>query len=159
MLIWLFGPLGTLKINFNTSYIFDRQKLIIFFFDYPLINYKKKNSLIASTSNTFHTAILNLTRGYRTFVRIRGVGYRLELLANNLVAHLGFSHPIIIKIPIYIKICILKKRIVLWSYSFCKLQQFCYKLYLLKGKDVYTGKGILQPHLQKKLKIGKLTRT
>lgn len=39
-----------------------------------------------------------------------------------------------------------------------RLQQFCSVLIGLRKRDPYNGKGILQPHLQKKLKIGKVSR-
>jgi hypothetical protein len=31
-------------------------------------------------------------------------------------------------------------------------------LRFLKKKDPYNGKGVIQPHLQKKLKVGKISR-
>jgi ribosomal protein L6P/L9E len=120
---------------------------------------RKKISYCESVSHLIKFSFINPNKGYICYLRVKGVGYKLEFKnSDTLLATLGHSHKISIKIPTYLKVCILKKRVILWSYSLVKLQQFCYILTELKRKDPYNGKGLLQPHLQKKLKIGKISR-
>jgi len=75
-----------------------------------------KNSLSysASVSYLIKLGVLHLYRGYRAVIRVIGVGYKIELVTSNkLVIALGYSHKLIVKLPHYIKIHIMKKRILL----------------------------------------------
>jgi len=61
-------------------------------------------------SSVIHTSILNLVKGYSCFVRLRGVGYKIEVLNGGLLCiTLGYSHNIVLKTSFFIKIIVLKK--------------------------------------------------
>jgi len=160
-MVWLFGPMGGIKnIICKVSIFVNYYKLLILFFRaWDMYHVKKKIAYCESVARKLKVDFINSTKSYLCYMRIRGVGYKLEVQnSNSLVITIGYSHKISIKIPLFIKICILKKRTIIWSYSLMHLQQFCYMLSSLRSKDPYNGKGIVQPHLQKKLKIGKISR-
>lgn len=158
--IWTFGSFGIIKTLVNYKNFFISNSVLVSFIrlkTFFLI--KKMLGLLLSQAKLINNVLFNINRGYTCYVRIKGIGYKLDFLdSNTLSINLGYSHLLNIKIPYFLRIVILKKRIILWSYNICRLQQFCYLLYSLKNKDVYNGKGIIQPHLQKKLKIGKISR-
>lgn len=159
-IIWVFGSLGIIKIlvKFKNFY-FNNSLLVSFIKNVSFYNLKKTIGCYISQAKLVNNIFFNINRGYTCFIRIKGVGYKVDFVnSDTLSVSLGYSHNITVIIPYFIKIVILKKRIIVWSYNLCRLQQFCYILYSLKKKDVYNGKGIIQPHLQKKLKIGKISR-
>jgi len=160
-LIWFFGPLGIIKTVINkVDFIIDYYRLLVLVFKKSSIYYiKNKTSYCESVAHLFKFSLFNNNKGYTCFMRLKGVGYKIEQKkSDSLLISLGYSHKLNIQIPSFIKVCILKKRTILWSYSLSRLQQFCFILTKLKTKDPYNGKGIFQPHLYKKLKIGKVSR-
>jgi len=160
-LIWLFGPLCTVKVVISKVFALSTYYgLLLLIFDISSSrSFNKKTAYCESVAHLLKFGFINNSRSYVCYLRIKGVGYKMEHKSSNILSIvLGYSHKLNIKIPTYIKVCILKKRVVLWSYSLMRLQQFCSVLIGLRKRDPYNGKGILQPHLQKKLKIGKVSR-
>jgi large subunit ribosomal protein L6 len=43
--------------------------------------------------------VVGVTEGFRKELEIQGVGYRAEMSGNNLIMHLGYSHPIEVEPP------------------------------------------------------------
>jgi len=161
VLILIFGPLGFFRTIIKTfCFIVSCNNIYVNYFHKNLLN-NLKNSLSYSSSVSYlnKLSVLHLFRGYRAIIRVIGVGYKIDLVkSNKLVIALGYSHKLNIQLPHFIKIHIMKKRTLLWSYSLKCLQEFCTYLFKLKKRDVYNGKGIIQPRFQKKLKIGKISR-
>lgn len=160
-IIRFFGPLSVIKLKIVAV------SSLVRYYDLLLITFcrskgdilRKEIAYYESVAHILKFSFINVIKSYSCFMRIKGVGFKLEHVKANIVqATLGFSHKIIINIPNFIRLCVLKKRIVIWSYSLMKLQQFCFFLTRLREKDSYNGKGIFQPHLQKRLKIGKISR-
>jgi len=158
--LWIFGPLSIVKLTLaKINSFLNYYRLLIVNFNFLHSLTRKKMAYSESVAHLLKFSFINTNKSYMCYMRIKGVGYKIEQkLAGLLVVTLGYSHKINIKIPQYIKICILKKRTIIWSYSLVKLQKFCFMLTSLRRRDPYNGKGIVQPHLQKKLKIGKISR-
>jgi len=71
---------------------------------------KKMLGLLLSQSKLINNILFNINRGYTCYVRVKGIGYKLEFLnLNTLSVNLGYSHLLNIKIPYFLKVAILKK--------------------------------------------------
>ena len=159
-LIWFFGPIGVTKLELaKVPFLLMHYRLLILVFSLRALLNKKTSAYCESVGHLIKATHINTSKSYVNYMRVKGVGYKLEQKnPKQLIIVLGYSHKILMDIPSYIKICILKKRIIIWSYSLEKLQKFCCYLTNLRKRDPYNGKGILQPHLQRKLKVGKISR-
>jgi ribosomal protein L6P/L9E len=114
-LVWLFGPLGSIKISLqSTSLFLLKNSLLILLIELRNNSINKKIAYCEGSSHLIKSGSFNLSRGYMLYMKIKGVGYRLEYTnSKTLSITLGYSHKITLTIPFYIKVCILKKRIVL----------------------------------------------
>lgn len=46
-----------------------------------------------------NNAVVGVTSGYEKKLEIQGIGYKAELVGNNLSMKLGFSHPVVVEAP------------------------------------------------------------
>ncbi|AFP84370.1 50S ribosomal protein L6 [Candidatus Carsonella ruddii] len=124
--------------------IFIPKFLIISIKDNFLIikNLKKENCIL----NTFTSNLKNLILGIKNLwikkLEISGIGYKFILKKNFLIGFIGYSNPIQIIIPSYIKININKNNIIILSVYKDKLGVFAEKLTKIKKYDPYKKKGI-----------------
>jgi large subunit ribosomal protein L6 len=51
------------------------------------------------TRALLNNMVVGVTDGFRKVLQVEGVGYRAELSGNNLIMHLGYSHPIEVQPP------------------------------------------------------------
>ncbi|MCY4321000.1 MAG: 50S ribosomal protein L6 [Bdellovibrionaceae bacterium] len=70
---------------------------------------KKTRSLHGLTRALLQNAVTGLSKGWSKSLELNGVGYRAVLSGKNLELNLGFSHPIVYKIPEGIEIKIEKQ--------------------------------------------------
>lgn len=127
---------------YGSSYTFINN---VFFCKNFYICYSSKNKKILKTMLTF---LINKFRGFSFFfksnLKLTGLGFKVNLLNNQLILKLGFSHIFIYTIPNFLKLKVLKKftQIQVLSYDFQKIKQFCFILKKIKKLDVYKNKGI-----------------
>lgn len=77
-------------------------------------NLKKVLGCLISHSKLINNVFFNINRGYTCYVRIKGVGYKMDFINSDVLSiNLGFSHILKVCIPYYIKIIILKKRVII----------------------------------------------
>jgi large subunit ribosomal protein L6 len=60
---------------------------------------KEHRSLHGLTRSMVHSAVVGVSAGFDRTLEIAGVGYRAEKKGNDLVLHLGYSHPITVVPP------------------------------------------------------------
>ena len=99
--------------------------------------------------------------GFKNFLRVRGVGYRFQIVSQNLIIHVGYSHNLQIKLPIQHKFFLNKKSTFLRAKSsnLDKLTNFLAFVRNLRQPDIYKGKGIRYKKDQIRLKEGKKKKT
>lgn len=114
---------------------------------------KAKKSIISSL---YEQKIQGVSRGYFTYLRLFGVGYRVFLVKDILTFKLGFSHFVKIKIPASIRVFLPEPTLICF-YGLDKNQvtQIAAKVQQIKPPSPYKGKGIRVLDTQIKLKIGK----
>lgn len=88
-------------------------------------------------------AVLGVSEGFSQGLEITGVGYKAELRGNEVHFALGYSHPVVFKVPEGIKIEIDKaNKIMVTGADRQLLGQVCAEIRRLKPPDPYKGKGI-----------------
>ena len=88
--------------------------------------------------------IKGILQGFKYNLFLKGVGFKVSLELDSFVFKLGYSHSILIKIPMNIKvICKKNNLITLNSIDFIKLTQFIFLIKSYKNPEPFKGKGIL----------------
>ena len=137
------GPLGYTILNLEKT---DPNAL-------SALNINKEMSLLKLTTNSksYHgllktlveNRIQGISRGFLTYMKIIGIGYRASLEKKNLFLKVGYSHDIVYKIPSSIKIFLLDPTLIcLFGIEKNQLTQLAAKLRDLRKPSVYKGKGI-----------------
>ena len=100
------GKLGELNINIDP--VIDVQikdnKINVINTNTNKRNKKFANSIHGTTNANILNIIKGVSEGYKKEMKIIGVGYKAKLEGSNLVLSLGFSHPVVYKIPEGIKV-------------------------------------------------------
>ena len=99
--------------------------------------------------------------GFKSFLRVRGVGYRFQLIDKKLIINVGYSHSLQIRLPLKHKFTLNKKSTFLRvkSSNLAKLSNFLAFVRNLRQPDVYKGKGIRYKKDPIRLKEGKKKKT
>lgn len=96
---------------------------------------------------TYASHIKNMVKGvnepYVKKLEIEGVGYRYEMKgADTISLALGFSHPVIVKVPAGLKVTTEKAVMTISGIDKERVGQFAAKIRALKKPEPYKGKGI-----------------
>ena len=96
------GPLGKLQRSFNSDVIIERDG------DTLLVKVANSSTQANAMSGTMRALLANMmqgvTSGYEKKLSLVGVGYRAQATNEILNLILGFSHPIVYKIPKGVKV-------------------------------------------------------
>ena len=137
------GPLGSSSLELSRI---DPLGLGVYFYDQA-----KQEFCIRTTSSTFlglfrtlvNTKIQGVTRGYLTYLRIHGLGYRVLRHENTLLFKLGYSHDILLAIPEGIRVFLYEPTFLcLFGIDKNQVNQIAAKIRDLRSPSVYKGKGI-----------------
>jgi large subunit ribosomal protein L6 len=60
---------------------------------------KTIRALHGTTRALLQNMVTGVSEGFKRVIEVRGVGYRAEMSGNNLVLHVGYSHPITVEPP------------------------------------------------------------
>lgn len=108
---------------------------------------QKSSSLAAKAlTGTYASHIRNMiegvTKGYTKRLLIEGVGYKWDVMGAEIKLALGFSHPVMMKIPEGVKAVVEKGTLVLTGNDKEVIGQFAANIRALKVPEPYKGKGI-----------------
>lgn len=133
----LSGPLGYMRV------ILQKKCL--------LIN-KNKMLCVLSTTNdsfagTYHALLKNACRGvfcgYKQFLEVRGVGYKIIKIGSGIQLDLGFSAPVIFTNFTDLSVSVKKSRFLkVFGTSLNLVNQTISRLRLFKKPEPYKGKGL-----------------
>lgn len=159
-LIWLSGQYGTSFFKSNLKHsnieifsssqlhvkIMRLHNLIKHFSNFYFKNwFPSINSDLGLQGALLKRIIIGAGIGFKNYLRVRGVGYKFDLEANNLLtAKVGCTHLIKKQVPFEFIINFSRKaRVVRFqSKSLVKLTNLLSKVRALRQPDVYKGKGI-----------------
>ena len=103
--------------------------------------------------------VKGVTTGWQRELEINGVGYRAEVSGDSVTFALGYSHPIVFKLPKSISAKVDKNRLTLSSSDKDELGQTAAKLRELRAPEPYKGKGVKYAEEVIKKKVGKAAAT
>ena len=88
--------------------------------------------------------------GFKNFLRVRGVGYRFQIVSKKLIIHVGYSHTLQVKLPLNHYFTLNKKATYLRakSHDLNKLSGFLSSVRNLRKPDVYKGKAGLTNYIK-----------
>jgi large subunit ribosomal protein L6 len=96
-----------------------------------------------------------VTDGWTRELEINGVGYRAEVSGDTVTMALGYSHPVVFKLPKGIAAKVDKNRVVLSSADKDLLGLIAAKMRELRPPEPYKGKGVKYVEEVIKKKVGK----
>jgi len=134
------GPKGTLTKNF-------RDEITITIADGKItLNTNRNDKFSRSLWGTYASHIKNMVKGVETpFVKkliLEGVGFKSEVKGKEFVFALGFSHPVIVKIPDTITATAEKNNITISGIDKELVGSYASAVRALKKPEPYKGKGM-----------------
>jgi len=103
--------------------------------------------------------VKGVTDGWTRELEINGVGYRAEVAGDTLTMALGYSHPVVFKLPKGITGKVDKNRVALTGADRDLLGQTAAKIRELRPPEPYKGKGVKYVEEFIKKKVGKAGAT
>jgi large subunit ribosomal protein L6 len=103
--------------------------------------------------------VKGVTDGWTRELEINGVGYRAEVANETLTMALGYSHPVVFKLPKGVGAKVDKNRITLSGADRDLLGQTAAKVRELRPPEPYKGKGVKYVEETIKKKVGKAGAT
>ena len=101
-------------------------------------------------------AVKGVSLGWSRELEIQGVGFRAESKGSEVHLALGYSHPVVYRVPDGIKVEVDRNtRIVVSGADRQQVGQVAAEIRKLRKPDVYKGKGIRYKDERLKLKVGK----
>ncbi len=134
------GPKGTLTKTFRDDIIIKIADKII------TLNIKRNDKFSKSLWGTYASHIKNMITGVQTpyskKLILEGVGFKSEVKGKELVFALGFSHPMIVKIPEGLTATAEKNNITITGIDKELVGSFTAAVRALKKPEPYKGKGM-----------------
>jgi large subunit ribosomal protein L6 len=151
------GPKGELTKPIPTGVAIKQEgeKLLVTRADDSRDNRAKHGLVRAHMANM----VKGVTEGWKRELEINGVGYRAEVTGDAVTFALGYSHPIVFKLPKSVSAKVEKNRLTLISVDKDELGQVSAKLRELRPPEPYKGKGVKYVEEVIKKKVGKAAAT
>jgi len=101
-------------------------------------------ALFQTILSLLHSSILGVTSGHTVYLKLIGVGYRVEPITDSLFHFkLGQSHTLSFECPKDVRLfCIKGTSLCLFGVSLQKVHQVAASIRALKPVEIYKGKGI-----------------
>ena len=116
---------------------------------------KQTKAIQGLTRTLASNMITGVTQGFERALEINGVGYRVDLKSNVLTLTLGYSHPVVYKLPGGVSAAVSKNRIVLSGIDKELLGSTAATIRKFRRLEPYKGKGIKYVEEKIKRKVGK----
>lgn len=120
---------------------------------------KKERSLWGTYAAHIKNMVKGVTEGFKKSLEINGVGYRAALAGKDLKLEVGYSHPVIYKIPDTVRVAVEKNLITLESVDKELLGQVTAEVRAVRKPEPYKGKGIKYVEETIRRKAGKAAKT
>jgi len=134
------GPKGALSKNFRDDIEIKMEDKLI------TLNPKRNDKFSKSLWGTYASHILNMIAGvqnpYQKKLILEGIGFKSEVKGKDLNLALGFSHPVIVKIPDTITVTAEKNTITISGIDKELVGNFTASVRGLKKPEPYKGKGM-----------------
>ena len=101
----------------------------------------KTAAIWGTTAKLIANMIEGVTKGFEKKLELNGVGYRMSLVGKKLNLALGFSHPVVVDVPVEIEAKIENNVLSFSSIDKQRVGQFAAEVRQLKPVEPYKGKG------------------
>ena len=134
------GPLGELakKVNSDVSIVIEGSEVQVS----PSHKSISANAMSGTYASHLKNMIEGVTKGFEKKLIIEGVGYRYSVTGNEVKMEIGFSHDVIVPIPVGLKVTTEKGNMTVNGADKEEVGQFAAKIRSLKKAEPYKGKGI-----------------
>ena len=151
------GPKGELTkaVPTGVSIKAEADKITVLRVDDERQNRSRHGLMRAHLANM----VKGVTEGWVRELEINGVGYRAEVTGDTLTMALGFSHPVVFKLPKGVTAKVEKNKVTLASADRDLVGQIAAKLRELRPPEPYKGKGVKYAEEIIKKKVGKAGAT
>ncbi len=134
------GPKGTLKKIFKDDIVINLGDKVV------TLNIKRNDKFSKSLWGTYASHIINMIKGvespYQKKLILEGVGFKSEVKGKEIHFALGFSHPVIVKIPEGLTVTAEKNNITVTGIDKELVGSFTAAVRALKKPEPYKGKGM-----------------
>nr|YP_011006559.1 50S ribosomal protein L6 [Halosiphon tomentosus]WAM63704.1 50S ribosomal protein L6 [Halosiphon tomentosus] len=119
-------------------------------------NTRIANQLYGLTRTLINNMVIGVSQKFERTLQLQGVGYRAQITGKNLVLNLGYSHQVLIPIPLGIDIKVEKNiGIIITGFDKELVGQLAATIRSKRPPEPYKGKGILYKGEIIKRKVGK----
>jgi len=134
------GPLGEVKLRLPSGIKLEVKEKEVW------VKRERDDKKSKANQGTFVRLITNalegVTSGFSKTLEVVGTGYRAQIEGENLVLHLGYSHPVRFTPPEDIKISVVEGKIKVFGVNKEKVGIVAETIKRFKVPDAYKGKGI-----------------
>ena len=151
------GPKGELikAVPTGVSIKVEADKITVLRVDDERQNRSRHGLMRAHLANM----VKGVTEGWTRELEINGVGYRAEVAGDTINMALGYSHPVVFKLPKGVTAKVEKNKVTLASADRDMVGQIAAKLRELRPPEPYKGKGVKYAEEVIKKKVGKAGAT
>ena len=151
------GPKGELTKAIPTGVTIktEADKITVLRADDERTNRAKHGLMRAHLANM----VKGVTDGWTRELEINGVGYRAEVAGDTMTMALGYSHPVVFKLPKGVTAKVDKNRVTLSSADRDLVGQTAAQVRELRPPEPYKGKGVKYAEEVIKKKVGKAGAT
>lgn len=134
------GPKGSLSRSFRDDVAININGNVI------NLSVKKNDKFTKSLWGTYASHIKNMIKGvetpYQKKLILEGVGFKSEVKGKEIIFALGFSHPVVVKIPEELTVTAEKNIISISGIDKEQVGSFAAAVRALKKPEPYKGKGM-----------------
>jgi large subunit ribosomal protein L6 len=135
------GPLGTLVQSLNSDVSVERQGDTLLC--KSTNDTKQSNAMSGTVRALLANMIVGVSKGFERKLTLIGVGYRAQAAGESLNLSLGFSHPVVHKMPAGVKVATPSQtEIVLTSSNKQQVGQVAAEIRAYRPPEPYKGKGV-----------------
>jgi len=151
------GPKGSLSFRIPNGIDIDIAESKI------QVSQKNKNkednkALFGLTRSMINNMVVGVSDGFEKKLELSGVGYRAQISGNDLMLHLGFSHPVKFTPPAGIKLSVAENNIVISGVDKALVGNIAAKIRAIRPPEPYKGKGIKYKGEKIRRKAGKAAK-
>ncbi len=120
---------------------------------------KKDRSLWGLSATLINNMIIGVIKGYEKKLELVGVGYRAAMLGKDIKIEVGYSHPVIFKLPAGITATAEKTMITISGIDKQMVGEMAAQIRRIRPPEPYKGKGIKYEGEQIRRKAGKTAKS
>ncbi|MBI1888355.1 MAG: 50S ribosomal protein L6 [Candidatus Spechtbacteria bacterium] len=152
------GPKGELVRSIHPAILVEKNGQILAVKPSPIKN-KNTSALWGLTRALLSGMVHGVTEGFEKKLEIEGIGFRAEVQGDTVTLHLGFTHPILYKIPKDISVAVQGNVIRVTGIDKYMVGQVAADIRAFKKPEPYKGKGIHYAGEYIRRKVGKKAAT